>query len=221
MGSTTVAPPLRGMARRTSLGIAALALALFLGACAAVPQAIHREVVLVAVERSGEADGEVSDISVVETPDGKSYEFSDGMLGFRVGYHQNFVNLHLDNPTTEPLYVLWDESALIDTERFAHDVTILKGLPVSGARGDRRTLVPPGAKREMRLAPEGSATPLGFTRPLIPIDRHGRASALQQAEELLGATVDLRLQLQHQDMGRTYTLTGELQRVNVGGTWVE
>lgn len=200
---------------------ATLLLALFLSACAAVPQSVHREIALVAVERDGETIGRTADIRAEETPDGIAYAFADDQAGFLVRFDQNFVDIRFENRTKDTLWVLLDDSVFIDTERTAHNLAVPGSLLESTASGQRRIVVPPDTRRQLRVGVATGSSTIGFSRPLIPIDRHGRTASIQQAEQQLGNTVSVLLQLQHGGTRPSYTLTGELKRINVGGNWIE
>ncbi|MCC5809092.1 MAG: hypothetical protein JJU06_01865 [Ectothiorhodospiraceae bacterium] len=199
----------------------ALLLALLLSACAAVPQSIHRDVSLVAVQRDGETIGEAEDIQAEDTPYGIAYGFTDDEAGFLVRFDQHFVDIQLENRARDTLWILLDDSVFIDTERNAHNLAVPGGLLETTGSGQRRIVVPPDTRRQLRVGVATGSSAIGFGRPLIPIDRHGRTTSVQQAEQQLGKTVSVLLQLERGDARPTYTLTGELKRVNVGGNWIQ
>lgn len=206
--------------RRAGATAGMLLLALLLSACAAVPQSIHREVALVAVERDGETITQAGEIRTESTRDGIAYGITDDHAGFLVRFDQHFVDIQIENRTRDTLWILLDNSAFIDTERNAHDLAVPGGLLATTSTGQRRIMVPPDARRQIRVGVATGSSAVGFSRPLIPIDRQGRAASMQQAEQQLGKTVSVLLQLQRAETRSTYMLIGELKRVNVGGNWI-
>ena len=205
---------------RAAVTAAVLLVALLLSACAAVPQSVHREVALVAVERDGEPIAQAEEIGTEDTPDGIAYGVTDDQAGFLVRFDQHFVDIQFENRTRNNLWIVLDESAFIDTDRNAHDLAVPGGLLGSTSSGQRRIMVPPDARRQLRVGVATGSSAIGFSRPLIPIDRHGRTASVQQAEQHIGKTVAVLLQLQREETRSTYALIGQLKRVNVGGDWI-
>lgn len=205
---------------RAWAAVGGLLLVLLLSACAAVPQSVHREVALVEVERDGESIAQTGEIRTEDTPDGIAYGVTDGQTRFLMRFDQHFVDIQLENRARDTLWILLDDSAFIDTERNAHDLAVPGGLLVTTSSRQRRIMVPPDARRQLRVGVATGSSTIGFSRPLIPIDRHDRTASLNQAEQQLGKTVTVLLQLQREEARSTYTLIGELKRVNLGGEWI-